>query len=239
MVITNTGITILPQVTNERRTVEPQQLVPIGGATLIPRWRVSSTRRLGLDRFAVLFKTGQNFRAVMDLQNTVYVRPVLKIIQTTFFPESPSKSSETACLVDSWSSRRFGFWKISPQVEQGIISLLRGKMGFDSANSDLEAGRFFRGGSRLSIGVWTEWPEDLGDKNDVVEYWMVEILAARLGMVEKTRLRNDQEEERERGRWIWIGFLGMRGEDEAAQIEEKEEEREKEFVESVGAEDVS
>lgn len=30
---------------------------------------------------------------------------------------------------------------------------------------------------------------------------------------------------------IWIGFLGMRSEDEAAQIEEKEEEREKEFVE--------
>lgn len=74
MIITNTGITILPQVTNERRTVEPQQLVPIGGATLIPRGRVSSTRRLGFDSFAVLFKTGQNFRAVMDLQNTVYVR---------------------------------------------------------------------------------------------------------------------------------------------------------------------
>jgi len=49
--------------------VEPQQLVPIGGATLIPR-----TRRLSLDRFAILFETGQNFWAVMDLQNTVYIR---------------------------------------------------------------------------------------------------------------------------------------------------------------------
>lgn len=73
-------------------------------------------------------------------------------------------------------------------------------MVFDSANSDLDPDRFFRGGSRSSIGVWTEWPEDLGDENGAVEYWTVEILEARLGMVEKTRLRNDQEEESERGR---------------------------------------
>lgn len=74
-------------------------------------------------------------------------------------------------------------------------------MGSAWANSDLDPDRFFRRGSRSSIGVWTEWLEDLGDENDVVEYWMVEILEARLGMVEKTRLRNDQEEERERRRW--------------------------------------
>lgn len=89
MIITNTGITILPQVTNERRTVEPQQLVPIGGATFIPRWRVSSTGRLGLDCFAVLFKTGQNFRAVMDLQNTVYVR-VFVVFGPARFKNNPN-----------------------------------------------------------------------------------------------------------------------------------------------------
>jgi len=87
-------------------------------------------------------------------------------------------------------------------VGQGIISLLRGKMGFESVNSDRDADRLFRGGSGPSIGMWTEWREDLGDENNVVEHWTAEVFESRLGVVEKTRLRKAQEEERERGRWF-------------------------------------
>lgn len=46
-------------------------------------------------------------------------QPLSKMILTMFLPVSPSKSSETACLIDWCCSRRFGFGKISPQRGQG------------------------------------------------------------------------------------------------------------------------
>ena len=67
---------------------------------------------------------------------TLSVQPVLNMIRTMFFPESPSMSSDTACLVAWCCSRKCGFWKISPQAVHGKISLRRGKNGLSDEMSD-------------------------------------------------------------------------------------------------------
>lgn len=46
-------------------------------------------------------------------------------METTFLAVSPSWSSDTACLTDWWSSRRWADSKASPQAEQGKVSAFR------------------------------------------------------------------------------------------------------------------
>lgn len=48
-----------------------------------------------------------------------------KIMETTFLAVSPSWSSDTECLADWWSSRRWVDSKASQQAEQGKVSAFR------------------------------------------------------------------------------------------------------------------
>ena len=64
------------------------------------------------------------------------VQPVLNMIRTMLFPESPSMSSETACF-RAWCCSRFcGFWKTSPHAGHGKISFRRGKNWWSAEISD-------------------------------------------------------------------------------------------------------
>lgn len=83
MLVANAGITVLPQVTNKRRTMKPQKLVAVGDAPLVTVAR-GATRRPRFHRFAILFETGQDFLAVVDLQNPMYFRRILPIHPARF-----------------------------------------------------------------------------------------------------------------------------------------------------------
>ena len=150
------------------------------------------------------------------------VHPVLNMIRTMFLPESPSTSSETACLVAWCCSRNWGLGKISPQAVQGKISFRRGKKGLSAEISDSEQDPdfFLRGGSdewvsgwmmRGTMECWDDLAEDkvvvvMGVGGVVVGWvWVMEEMLALQESEEKMRLRKDQEEE--------IAFLGFEGEE--------------------------
>lgn len=72
---TNGRIPVESQVAKKCGTVEPHELVSVGDATLVAAAR-AMTRSLGLHCLAVLLEFGEDFGAVVDLQDAVNLRGV-------------------------------------------------------------------------------------------------------------------------------------------------------------------
>lgn len=69
--ITYPGIPVESQVARERRAVKSEKLVPVGDAPLVSSPNGAVSCCFGLHRLSVLFKPGQYFTAIMDLQDAV------------------------------------------------------------------------------------------------------------------------------------------------------------------------
>lgn len=114
-------------------------------------------------------------------------QPVWKMIRTILLPESPSVSSEIACLIDWCCSRWMGLWNTSPHKVHGYISFRKGKNNWSEVISDSGIGETERLiGSSDEIGFWRDLVEEQGDW--IEGLWWVGVLMIFCLLDEKIRL---------------------------------------------------